>query len=84
MPSPARKSAAVKTPAHIRDKVLDALTQHGPATADEVAKRLRLDPVLVRPRFSELQARKMIQTTGDKRASKASPRSPLKVWEVVA
>lgn len=62
----------------LRRRCLDALKNHGPATADEVAARLDLSVLSVRPRFSELLRDYRIADTGTRRAN-ASGRSA-KVW----
>lgn len=62
----------------LRRRCLESLRTDGPATADEVAERLSLSILSVRPRFSELNRDGLIADTGERRAN-ASGRSA-KVW----
>lgn len=62
----------------LRQMCLKALTEHGPATADEVADRLELSVLSVRPRFTEMLHGGLIADTGSRRAN-ASGRMA-KVW----
>lgn len=65
----------------LRDKCRRALL-FGPATADEVATRLGLSVLAVRPRFTELQRFGVIAETGERRPNE-SGRSA-KVWKLAA
>lgn len=60
----------------LRQRCLEAL--HTPATADEVAARLGISILSVRPRMTELLRMEKIEETGERRAN-ASGRSA-KVW----
>lgn len=48
----------------LRTKVLESLRMRGPGTPDEVAKRLDLSVLAVRPRFTELSKAGKIEYTG--------------------
>lgn len=48
----------------LRTRVLESLRKRGPGTPDEVAKRLDLSVLAVRPRFTELSAAGKIEYTG--------------------
>ena len=63
--------------ATIRGKVVTMLFKHGPQTADEVAERLKMSVLAVRPRFSELK-RGFIVDTGIRRLNLSGKRA--KVW----
>lgn len=47
-------------------EALDALRQHGPATADAIAAHLERHWYVVRPRFSELRELGLIVDTGER------------------
>ena len=64
----------------IRLKIVESLTWVGEQTADEVAERLGLSVLSVRPRFSELLARGSIADTGMRRANISGKSA--KVWRV--
>ena len=63
----------------LQRRVLFALT-HGPATADEVATRLKESVLAIRPRFTELWKQQRIEDTGDRRKN-ASGRNAI-VWQL--
>jgi len=63
----------------LQRRVLFALT-HGPATADEVAERLKESVLAIRPRFTELWKQARIEDTGDRRQN-ASGRNAI-VWQL--
>ena len=65
----------------LRDKCKRALSL-GPATADEVAGRLGLSILAVRPRITELHRLGAIQPTGERRANDSGRQA--KVWQVAA
>lgn len=65
----------------LRDKCRRALL-FGPATADEIAERLGVSVLAVRPRFTELLRNGQIDETGERRKN-ASGRSA-KVWKLAA
>lgn len=52
--------------ATLREQVLAAI-RISPATADEVAERLRVSILAIRPRLSELRAQGKIEPTGERR-----------------
>lgn len=64
-----RQAAAAITPtvARIRDLVADCYLFYGPMTADEVAGRLGLSILTVRPRVTELVKLGIIADTGTRR-----------------
>lgn len=53
----------------------------GEATADEVAAALGESVLSIRPRFSQLLAKKLIAATGDRRANESGMKA--KVWRVM-
>lgn len=65
----------------IAREVYKSLMFEGPATADEIAIRLRMDRLSIRPRLTELQTRKLIEPTGDRRKN-ASGKSAM-VWRII-
>jgi len=62
----------------IRESVLAAITLWGPMTADEIASRLRLSILAVRPRCSELCKLGVIQDSGERRLNASGIRAV--VW----
>jgi len=64
----------------IRLKITESLGWVGDQTADEVAGRLGLSVLAVRPRFSELLARGSIRDTGIRRANISGKSA--KVWRI--
>ena len=48
----------------IRTRVLESLRASGPATPDEVAERLNMTVLAIRPRFTELSQAGKIEYTG--------------------
>jgi predicted ArsR family transcriptional regulator len=70
-----------ETAATIRGKVVSMLFRHGPQTADEVAKKLGLSVLAVRPRFSELK-NGFIADTGKRRLNLSGKRA--KVWKLTS
>lgn len=77
----AAESFGKDTAATIRGKVITSLLKHGPQTADEVAKRLELSVLAVRPRFSELK-NVYIVDSGIRRLNISGKRA--KVWELTS
>ena len=75
----AAQSMAPKAAA-IRERVWRELRLRGPATPEEVAGRLNLDVMSIRPRFSELKLAGRIEPTGKTRMSRTGRRA--KVWRV--
>lgn len=55
----------------LRECVLAALREHGPATADEVAERIGKSPFATRPRLSELHKLGRIVATGERRRNRS-------------
>jgi predicted ArsR family transcriptional regulator len=53
----------------VRKKVLNCFTQHENLTADEVAQKLQIDRLTIRPRVSELVSMGKLTDTGDRRAN---------------
>lgn len=76
----AAQSMVGRTPA-LRGKVLSALREHGPMTADETAAIIDETVLAVRPRFSECLALGFVRDTGARRPN-ASQRSA-KVFEII-
>lgn len=64
----------------LQGRVLDALSDHGPLTADEAATILCEDKLSIRPRFTELRSTNKITDTGQGRKN-ASGRRAI-VWAV--
>lgn len=69
------------TTAVLRDRIVQALRQHGDMTADETAEKIGLSVLSVRPRFTELVANRRIRDTGARRMN-ASGRNAA-VWTVI-
>ena len=59
---------------------LDALSIHGPMTADECADRLQIDKLSIRPRFSELAAMWKVTDSGQRRENSSGKRAI--VWRI--
>lgn len=78
------EAAATVAPdaATLRGQVLAALIELGPMTADEIAARLRLSVLSVRPRVSELLAQQRIERTGERRQNVSGMNAA--VWRVRA
>jgi predicted ArsR family transcriptional regulator len=55
----------------LRNAVLRTLREDGPGTADEIAARLRLSILSVRPRVSELKRGGMVVDTGSRRTNQS-------------
>lgn len=66
----------------LRHLCLEALEEHGPSTADEIAMNLNRSVLSIRPRFTELLQRNAITDTGERRTNR-SGRSA-KVWRIAA
>ena len=60
--------------------VLQDLNVNGPATADEIAARLKSSPLTIRPRVSELRAAGKIHDTGNRRKNAYGKRAA--VWSI--
>ena len=65
----------------IRYKVYSNLFNHGPQTADEVAGKLGISILSVRPRFSELAASGRLVDTGERRSNSSGKMA--KVWKII-
>jgi hypothetical protein len=65
----------------LRAKVLTELAK-APGTADEIAFRLRIDKLSIRPRCSELAALGQIEDSGVRHLNASSKRAI--VWRIVA
>lgn len=65
----------------LRDQTLETLKGR-PMTADEVAAQLGETVLAIRPRLSELRAKKLIEPTGEKRLNASG--KDAKVWRVAA
>ena len=63
----------------LRERCLDCLSL-GPKTPDEVAERLGLSILSVRPRISELARMGRIRDTGQRRRNRSGKRA--KVWQI--
>lgn len=79
------RQAARATKQHaktVRDQCCEVLRRYGPLTADEVAEKLGLNVLTVRPRFSELREppARIVDTL--KRRKNASGR-PAIVWRAI-
>ena len=62
--------------------MLRSLREGGPGTPDEIAERLGLSILSVRPRFSELNRLGLIEQTSEKRSNNSGHRAG--VWRVAA
>ena len=78
--SRAAAEAVKPTAGKLREIVLRALKRRGPSTPEEVAVWSGIDLMSVRPRFSELSASGLIETTGTTRQSRTGKRA--KVWRI--
>lgn len=76
----AADAIAPKSPM-LRDKVLAEL-KRGPGTADEIAARLEIDKLSIRPRTTELSLLNLIEDSGA-RSPNASGKMAI-VWRVVS
>ena len=74
----ARRMAPLVT--GLRAKVLRSLRDGGPGTPDEIAERLGLSILSVRPRFSELNRLGLIEQTKERRSNDSGRRAD--VWKV--
>ena len=71
---------AIQSPAeNYRQAVLTELQSHGPMTADEIAERLNLSILTVRPRLTELRAVGKLTDTGQRRKTPSG--RPSIVWK---
>jgi hypothetical protein len=61
-------------------RVFAFLQDRGPHTADEVADALGISPFSIRPRFSALLARRLIEETGERHKNESGHAA--KVWRV--
>jgi predicted ArsR family transcriptional regulator len=78
--SRAAAAVAERSASRVRDSVLAEL-QRCPGTADEIADRLGLSILTVRPRFSELKKMGRVIKTGERRKNRSG--CPANVWRVV-
>jgi predicted ArsR family transcriptional regulator len=78
-----REAADAIAPAKavLQAKVLAALRDFGPLTADQCAFQLDIDKLSIRPRFTELKATGMIFDTGGRRFNGSGRRAI--VWALV-
>lgn len=76
--SDAAKSIDAKT---LRGQVLAELSK-APGTADEIASRLNIDKLSIRPRCSELAAMGRVEDSGDRRRNES--RKSAIVWRIKA
>lgn len=74
-------ASMVRHAPRLRDQCRQALGVE-PATADEVAERLGLSILAVRPRITELFRQGVITETGERRENHSGRRA--KVWKVAA
>lgn len=80
--SEAAAESMVSKAAGLRAKVVAALGEAGPLTADECAGRLGLSVLSIRPRFTELKELGRVADTGVRREN-TSGRNAI-VWKVAA
>jgi predicted ArsR family transcriptional regulator len=66
--------------ANLRRLCLEALDEHGPSTADEIAYNLSRSVLSVRPRFTELLKTRRIEPTGEVRMNDSGRFA--KVWRM--
>ena len=66
--------------AGLRAKVLRSLREDGSGTPDEIAERLGLSILSVRPRFSELNRLGLIEQTNERRTNDSGHRAD--VWRI--
>ena len=57
--------------AYLQKLCLAALAEHGPLTADEIAKKVKVDKGSIRPRCTELKDKKKLYDTGARRKNKS-------------
>lgn len=67
--------------ARYRTMTFNMLREHGPMTADEVAKALNLSVLTIRPRVSELRNAGRIADTGERRKNISGRNAA--VWRAV-
>jgi len=65
----------------IEGMVLEFLKVEGPHTPDEVSVALDISPFSIRPRFSQLYARHLIEPSGERRKNESGHAA--KVWRAV-
>lgn len=75
-----RAAAESINAAGVRAKVLQAMRERGPSTADEAASYLRLDKLTVRPRCSELRTMGRLRDSGARRLNSSGKNAV--VWEL--
>lgn len=66
--------------ANLRDRVLECLRRKA-MTPEEVARELKEDILNVRPRFSQLSAKSLIENTGQRRKARGGRMAA--VWKAV-
>lgn len=64
----------------LRDRILFLIGFEGPATTDEMAARLDVSVLSVRPRFSELRIMGKIEQTGERRINASGMTA--NVWRI--
>ena len=64
----------------LRDRILFLIGFEGPATTDEMADRLNVSVLAVRPRFSELLRMGKIEQTGERRINTSGMMA--NVWRI--
>ena len=77
-----REAAEKVDAATLRGKVLATIGREGPLTADEVAAKLRLSILSVRPRCTELRELGKLEDSGIRRANVSGRRAI--VWQLPA
>lgn len=78
------REAAIAIAPHAESLMVRVLVQlaKGEATADEIAAALGESVLSIRPRFSQLLAKRLIEPTGGRRANESGMKA--KVWRVIA
>jgi predicted ArsR family transcriptional regulator len=64
----------------LRERILFLIGFEGPATTDEMAERLNVSVLAVRPRFSELRTMGKIEQTGERRTNASGMTA--NVWRI--
>ena len=64
----------------LREKVMEALREHGALTADQIADVLSRSCLAIRPRVAECHKLGLVRDTGERRVNRSGKRAA--VWEV--
>ena len=75
-----RDAAETTDAAKLRDRATAALFTYGPLTADEIAAKLGVDKLSIRPRLSELRTRGKVSDSHERRYNGSGHRAI--VWKL--